>query len=152
MPRDLEPGVLYASMEYATAAHSCCCGCGRRIVTPLTPTDWKLTFNGESISLHPSIGNWQLPCRSHYVIREGRVIEAGQWSQADVVREMHRDQIAKRRHYGSAPGAQTEGPGEGTSTGAKGVVAVGSTQTSKKAVTVGFWSAMVRRPRDAADS
>jgi hypothetical protein len=40
-PRELEPGVLYISMEYATAVHSCCCGCGERVVTPFTPTDWR---------------------------------------------------------------------------------------------------------------
>ena len=28
IPRHLEPGVLYVSIEYATAAHTCCCGCG----------------------------------------------------------------------------------------------------------------------------
>jgi hypothetical protein len=39
-PRELEPSVLYISMEYATAVHSCCCGCGERVVTPFTPTDW----------------------------------------------------------------------------------------------------------------
>lgn len=99
VPRALEPGVLYLSMEYATAVHSCCCGCGERVVTPFTPTDWKLTFDGESISLHPSIGNWQLRCQSHYVIREGRVLEAGRWTSAQVAGELRRDQAAKRRHY-----------------------------------------------------
>ena len=48
IPESLEPGVLYVSMEYATAAHSCCCGCGEEVVTPFTPTDWKMTFNGQS--------------------------------------------------------------------------------------------------------
>ena len=67
IPEKLEPKVLYISMEYATAAHSCCCGCGEEVVTPLTPTDWRMTFDGETISLSPSIGNWNLRCRSHYV-------------------------------------------------------------------------------------
>jgi hypothetical protein len=104
IPDRLDPGVLYVSMEYATAAHSCCCGCGEEIVTPFTPTDWKLTFNGEAISLWPSIGNWNLACRSHYVIREGRVIEARPWSDREIADERLRDKAAKRRHYGT-PGS-----------------------------------------------
>ena len=48
IPDSVEPGYLYVSMEYATAAHSCCCGCGEEVVTPFTPTDWKMTFDGEA--------------------------------------------------------------------------------------------------------
>ena len=69
IPDRPEPGVLYVSIRYATAVHLCACGCGNKAVTPLTPKDWKLTFDGESISLHPSVGNWGFPCRSHYWIR-----------------------------------------------------------------------------------
>lgn len=34
VPRELESGILYVSMEYGTAVHSCCCGCGEQVVTP----------------------------------------------------------------------------------------------------------------------
>ena len=98
----LKPGVLYVSMEYATAAHSCCCGCGEEVVTPFTPTDWKMTFNGRAISLWPSVGNWTLPCRSHYVVREGVVIEAGTWTDEEIASERRRDRAAKARYYGTA--------------------------------------------------
>lgn len=64
-------------MDYATSAHSCCCGCGEEVITPFTPTDWKITFDGKTNSLRPSIGNRALKCRSHYVIDRGKVIEAG---------------------------------------------------------------------------
>ncbi len=37
MPEKIEPGILYISMEYATAAHCCCCGCGEEVVTPFSP-------------------------------------------------------------------------------------------------------------------
>jgi len=102
IPEILEPGVLYVSMEYGMAAHSCCCGCGEEVTTPITPTDWKLTYDGESISLNPSVGNWNLACRSHYVIRDGKVIEAGPWSDEQVAAERQRDHAAKARYYGSA--------------------------------------------------
>jgi hypothetical protein len=103
IPEHLEPGVLYVSMEYATAAHSCCCGCGEEVVTPFTPTDWKMTFDGETVSLRPSIGNWMLKCRSHYVIDRGKVIEAGPWSEEQVKTERCRDRAAKARFYGQSP-------------------------------------------------
>ncbi|MFC4855982.1 DUF6527 family protein [Actinophytocola glycyrrhizae] len=28
--------------------------------------DQRRDFNGETVSLSPSIGNWSFPCRSHY--------------------------------------------------------------------------------------
>lgn len=99
IPDHIEPGVLYISMEYGTAAHSCCCGCGEEIVTPFTPTDWKMTFDGETVSLRPSIGNWNLSCRSHYVIERGRVIEASPWSDGRIAAERQRDKAAKARYY-----------------------------------------------------
>jgi hypothetical protein len=102
IPDHLEPGILYISMEYATAAHSCCCGCGEEVVTPFTPTDWQMTFNGETISLHPSVGNWNLACRSHYVIKHGRVIQAGFWSDEQIKAERLRDKEAKARYYGTS--------------------------------------------------
>lgn len=111
VPRDLDPGVLYISMDYATAVHSCCCGCGDRVVTPFTPTDWRMTFDGESISLHPSVGNWNQKCRSHYVIQRSRVLGAGTWSNAQIEAERRRDKKAKATHYsnqqGTLPGAAT---------------------------------------------
>jgi hypothetical protein len=115
VPRELEPGVLYVSMEYATAVHSCCCGCGDRVVTPFTPTDWHMTFDGESISLHPSVGNWNQKCRSHYVIRRSRVLEAGPWSNAQVEAELRRDKRAKAAHYSRPSDAQPRvaSPAEG---------------------------------------
>jgi len=38
-------------IEYATAVHKCACGCGKEVVTPLSPTDWKLIFDGKALSL-----------------------------------------------------------------------------------------------------
>jgi len=102
VPRELEPGVLYISVDYATSVHSCCCGCGDRVVTPFTPTDWRMTFDGESISLFPSVGNWNQKCRSHYVIQRNRVLEANPWSDAQVEAERRRDKKAKASHYGGS--------------------------------------------------
>ncbi|WP_433828654.1 DUF6527 family protein [Actinoplanes sp. CA-015351] len=76
-PEVLDDGVLYVSIPYATALHRCACGCGNEIVTPISRTGWCLTFDGVSVTLHPSIGNWNQPCRSHYFIRQNRI----QWAR-----------------------------------------------------------------------
>lgn len=101
IPQALEPGVLYVSMEYGTVVHSCCCGCGLEVITPLTPTDWKVSYDGEGISLWPSVGNWSFPCQSHYVITRNRVIESGRWSTERIEAERNRDQAAKLEFYSS---------------------------------------------------
>lgn len=102
IPEELEPGVLYVSMEYGMVSHSCACGCGEEVTTPLTPTDWHLVYDGEAVTLNPSVGNWNLACRSHYVIRRGHVIEAGPWSEREVAAERARDRASKARYYGTA--------------------------------------------------
>jgi hypothetical protein len=84
IPKSLEDGVLYVSREYETAVHRCCCGCGNKVVTPLSPTGWTLTVIGNAASLAPSIGNWSFPCRSHYWIRRSKVVWAEEWSQEKV--------------------------------------------------------------------
>jgi hypothetical protein len=101
IPEQLEPGVLYVSMQYATAVHLCCCGCQREVVTPLSPAQWRATFDGENISLYPSIGNWNLPCRSHYILRDGNVLEANAWSDEEVASGQARDRRARTAYYGS---------------------------------------------------
>jgi hypothetical protein len=72
IPVDPEPGQLHISLRYATAVHLCACGCRRKVVTPLKPAGWRLIFDG-TVSLDPSIGNGQYPCRSHYYIHSNRV-------------------------------------------------------------------------------
>lgn len=83
IPDELERGVLYISTAYATAMHKCACGCGERVVTPIRPSDWTLLWDGRSVTLDPSIGNWSLPCRSHYFVRTGRIVWARQGRKAE---------------------------------------------------------------------
>src|ERR1700739_3308968 len=99
IPDTLEEGKLYISIAYATVAHKCCCGCGREVVTPLSPTDWKLIFDGKTISLDPSIGNWSFTCKSHYWIRNNRVRWAVQWSQEQIDGGRSRDRFAKKTYH-----------------------------------------------------
>lgn len=99
IPNDLKDGTIYVSIDYATASHKCCCGCGREVVTPLSPTDWTLMFNGESISLDPSIGNWSFPCRSHYWIKYNKVKWSHRWSQEKIDAGRAYDSSAKQQYF-----------------------------------------------------
>src|SRR5882762_6861362 len=110
IPEQLQPGVIYISMEYATAAHSCCCGCGEQVITPFTPTDWELTFDGETISLWPSIGNWNFDCRSHYIIRNNRALSAEPWDMKKVAAGRQRDKRRKDAHYSERNTGSTRAP------------------------------------------
>jgi len=106
LPTQLADATLYISVAYATAAHRCCCGCGNEVVTPLSPTDWKLIFDGETVTLEPSIGNWSFPCRSHYWINRNKVKWARAWSHDQIETNRQRDRIAKDLHFRRDVGAQ----------------------------------------------
>jgi hypothetical protein len=82
-PTVMGSGVLYISIPYRTCGHLCCCGCGKEVITPLSPAQWSLIYDGESISLTPSIGNWVLPCQSPYWVRRGKVRWSRRYSLAD---------------------------------------------------------------------
>ncbi len=99
IPDKLRDGTVYVSVAFATAAHKCCCGCGNEVITPLSPTDWRLIFDGESISLYPSIGNWNFACRSHYWIECNRVKWAPQWSRDRINAGRAHDSFAKKRYF-----------------------------------------------------
>ena len=99
IPEELKEGTLYISKKYGTAVHKCCCGCGREVVTPLSTTGWELIFEGTSVSLYPSIGNWNLPCQSHYFIRKNKVVWAPQWSKEEIATGRLREALAKQRYY-----------------------------------------------------
>ncbi len=99
IPDELEEGTIYVSIRFATASHLCVCGCGNKVVTPIRPTDWKLIFDGKTISLEPSIGNWSLACQSHYWIRNNRVRWAAKWSQKRIDRGRSRDRRAKEAYF-----------------------------------------------------
>lgn len=91
IPAHLEEGTVYISITYAIVVHKCCCGCGNEVVTPLAPRDWKLSYDGDTVSLSPSIGNWSFPCQSHYWIRNNRVSWDRQWSSEEITAVRKRD-------------------------------------------------------------
>jgi hypothetical protein len=108
MPKTLEPGVLYEATEFGTAAHLCACGCGSKIRTPLGPTEWQIVATPGGPTLRPSVGNWQKPCRSHYLITAGKVNWAPAWTEDRIAagrrgeqrrREAYYDQLQRERSW-----------------------------------------------------
>jgi hypothetical protein len=74
MPQTMEERHVYISKEYEVSIHRCLCGCGEKTVLPLDAVHgWVLIehTNGK-ISFTPSIGNFQLPCKSHYIITKNK--------------------------------------------------------------------------------
>ena len=70
---EMEQDTLYVSMRFATLSHLCPCGCGRLVDVTLDPTGRSLTYDGEYLTLRPSIGV-KFPCRSHYSIIRNAII------------------------------------------------------------------------------
>lgn len=99
MPQKLEPGVLYLSEEFETAAHLCACGCGSKIRTPLGPTEWRVANSLLGPTLRPSVGNWQQPCRSHYLITRGEIQWAGQWTDEEILSGRLNEDRRRKKYF-----------------------------------------------------
>lgn len=64
--------VIYISDRFETASHKCLCGCKLLTVTPLRKGEWRYQIDKQDqISMQPSVGNFQYPCKSHYIITKG---------------------------------------------------------------------------------
>lgn len=111
IPAELEANVIYISIPFCTAIHLCVCGCGKEVVTPLSPTDWQLHFDGKTISLSPSIGNWSFECQSHYFIRRNQIEYAMKWSDKEIEKGRDHDRKHKEHYYANPQQKeQTEPP------------------------------------------
>jgi hypothetical protein len=127
IPDKVEPNTLYIALEYDTAVHLCACGCGNEVVTPLSPAQWAITYDGRSVSLSPSIGNWSYPCLSHYWIEKGQVRWASKWAKSEIDVVRRKDAEDSRRLF--------EGTLEPMSSDA------GPNQSHKRS---GFWQRLAR--------
>jgi hypothetical protein len=86
--------------------HRCCCGCGEKVVTPLSPGEWQLSYNGEDVSLYPSIGNSRFPCGSHYWIKSGKVVWAPKLSLAEAEAARRLDRATRDAYFGTGSATQ----------------------------------------------
>lgn len=99
IPEQIEDGTLYISETYATAVHKCCCGCGIKVVTPLSPTGWRMKVQGGQVSLYPSIGNWGFPCQSHYWIKRNAIEWSYQMSKSEIDAGRRQDVRIKEQYF-----------------------------------------------------
>lgn len=99
IPKELEDNLIYISIRFSTAVHKCACGCGTKTVTPFSPTDWKLIFDGKSISLDPSIGNWGFLCQSHYWINKNNIEWTTKWSKEMIEEGRKMNKMNKKIYY-----------------------------------------------------
>jgi hypothetical protein len=107
IPPELAEGKLYVSMIYATTVHLCACGCGNKVVLPLSPAEWQMFFDGEAVSLTPSIGNWEFPCRSHYWIKGNAIKWAAPWTAKQIEAGRRRDQADLDSYFTSRGAVQS---------------------------------------------
>lgn len=81
LPETLEKEKLYILTEDGVsweAAMICPCGCGTRLEMNLLPDErprWRYSVRKGLPSLHPSV-NRKIGCRSHFILRQGRIIWA----------------------------------------------------------------------------
>lgn len=98
-PDNFEPDCLYFSEEYEIAGHFCPCGCESKIITPINSSEWSLSVTEDKPTLHPSLGNWELPCKSHYWIKNGNIIWAGAWSKHEIEEGRIDEEIRRKQYY-----------------------------------------------------
>jgi len=99
IPRLVEQGVLYVSDRYNVAVHLCACGCGNKVTTPLSPAEWSFNDDNRGPTLHPSIGNWQIPCKSHYWIKKGEILWSYAWSEEQINKGRKNDQEKLEKYF-----------------------------------------------------
>jgi hypothetical protein len=98
VPVKMDEAVLYVSFQFSTTMHLCPCGCGSEIANKISPSRWQLSYDGETVSLFPSIGNWSLACQSHYWISKNEIHWAEKWSKQKIARGRNNDKKAMEVH------------------------------------------------------
>jgi len=93
IPSDMREGIVYHTEEFELAGLLCACGCGHR-VTLLVPDSHRVWSQDGMATVRPSIGVFDAPCKSHYVITAGRVEWLPAFSGAEASAIMHK-QIAR---------------------------------------------------------
>ena len=99
LPKQLEEGFLYVSKEFGVAGHLCPCGCKNKIITPLDSTEWSFKEANGKPTLSPSIGNWQLPCKSHYWITNGLIDGSYEWTEKQIIEGRRTEEENRKSYY-----------------------------------------------------
>ena len=95
-------------LPFISVAAGLCVSSAYPVIAQRLETD----LYGISISLEPSVGNWSLPCRSHYWIERNRVIWAKSWSRKKIAAARLKDTDDMAQRF-SQEGPETEKPRTG---------------------------------------
>lgn len=79
---DMKHGILYLKHnedDTYESFHLCPCGCGEPVYLQYGGKGWNITLsiNGrelKSVTISPSVGCFDFPCKSHYFIHENKII------------------------------------------------------------------------------
>lgn len=104
VPKEMEECVVYHSEEFELAGLRCACGCGHR-VTLLVPDSHQVIDQAGWARVSPSIGVFDAPCRSHFIITASGVdwlpafsgVQTKSIMRAQIARHVSHDQ--KRRSW-----------------------------------------------------
>lgn len=99
VPSEIEEGVIYISTSVNTAVHLCPCGCKTEIVTPIDPSEWNFTYDGETISLNPSVGVWGAACKSHYWIKKNHIKWSKTYNYREIEEVRNKESVENRNYY-----------------------------------------------------
>ena len=99
MPKSIDKGILYVSRRFGVTAHKCPCGCGTKVILPLGPCEWSIAERNGKPTLHPSVGNWQIPCKSHYWIKNGQIEWLDSWSDEQIEAGRAKEQTRRELYY-----------------------------------------------------
>lgn len=99
IPLNLQEGVLYVSLENQVVGHICPCGCGSKVLIRIGKAGWKYTENKGKVTLFPSLGNWQLPCKSHYWITNGLIEWSYEWSEKQIIEGRQAEEEKRILYY-----------------------------------------------------
>ena len=69
---ELKDNCIYISETYKTSTHKCFCGCGEIVILPFGEFFWKLENQNNKITISPSVGSFNLKCKSHYIITRNK--------------------------------------------------------------------------------
>ena len=97
---ELMPGIIYICAKHKTVVHRCPCGCGGLSEFVLSSTRFRMTYDGDSVTFSPSVGNPHLGCRSHYWIRGNQVqwcLPMQDWEIGRAREREHRETLEARR-------------------------------------------------------
>ena len=108
-PGKRESGVILVCIKYGVMSLACPCGCGLTMDLSIEPHRWRIEWDGEHLSVCPSVSSSGLPCRSHYWIQSNRIEWCRPISHAAERRKERIEDEARRAVHGGRKATRKKG-------------------------------------------